>query len=148
MIKLTEKPSASPFLTNLWVTQDRLGYSEWINYSATNDSNLAIMPLPMLEPLLLQNASINGCNELSQKLVKPIIDVFSNLPVEKFSFKHQSCLGINIAEPKKLRIAWLSADICHHPVARFLLILLFCFYSNIASVLILTIMVLNLFVTF
>ena len=114
--KLTSNPSHNPFLTNLWVTQDRLGYSEWINYLYFNDNCFTQLPLAMLEPLLLQNASINGSTQLSEEIISPILSQYSSLPITPYNSNNSS-----ISSAKHLRIAWVSSDICHHPVARFLL---------------------------
>ena len=118
--KLTRTPSQKPFLTNLWVTQDRLGYSEWIDYLSLSDYDISQLPMAMLEPLLLQNASINS-NELSKKIIAPILEDYSHLPIKHYSLsKSANKMSVSsIDEP--LRIAWVSSDICHHPVARFLL---------------------------
>ena len=121
LIKLTSKPSRSPFLTNLWVTQERLGYVEWINFLPVNDFLIPDLPYGMLEPLMLQNASINGSSDVSKSLIKPILSHYDQLPVEPFIHPTAHSSSSSFKPINSLRIAWISSDISHHPVARFLL---------------------------
>ena len=60
--------------------------------------------MAMLEPLLLQNASINGSNELSKKIIAPILEDYSHLPIKHYSLsKSANKMSVSIDEP--LRIA-------------------------------------------
>ena len=82
----------------------------------------------MLEPLLLQNASINGSSKLTQNLIKPITKAYSSLPVRQYSRPYYPNQVTKGSSSNRLRIAWISSDIAHHPVARFLLGFLICFF--------------------
>ena len=56
-----------------------------------------------------------------KKIISPILEDYSHLPIKHYSLsKSAKQMSVSsIDEP--LRIAWVSSDICHHPVARFLL---------------------------
>ncbi|MCB4421450.1 hypothetical protein FZZ91_01180 [Synechococcus sp. HB1133] len=120
--KLTKDPYRNPFLTNLWVTQDRLGNSEWINHFTLSEFRASAFPLAMLEPLLPQIASINGSSSLSESIIAPILDNYENSETSPFCYSSAlATVPLQPSDNKSLRIAWISADVSHHPVARFLL---------------------------
>lgn len=117
LIKLSNTPNLPPFLTNLWITQERLGYTDWLKYSSLDISQLSSLPQGMLEPLLVQNESINGNSQLTQSLLKSITTFFDTT-IAQSNFSQP--LSISSDAPSRLTVAWLSADIAHHPVARFI----------------------------
>ena len=97
---LTRHKSSPPFLSNYWVTQDRLGYSDWLRYLQADDFDITSLPLPMLEPLIAQFASIDDSKQQSIRFIdkvlssfpKPQFSPFSKLSQEYKSEKVDNCL--------------------------------------------------------
>ncbi len=115
--KITKAPCHKFFESNYWVTQDRIGNSDWLSCLSMPGMSLESMPTNMLETLVLQNASVNGSESLSQQLLEPILRSYSSNSITSLSLKDETKHPSN---DKSLTIAWISADINYHPVARFI----------------------------
>jgi protein O-GlcNAc transferase len=102
--------------SNLFVAYEQTGHSDWLAHLSQLPPNLGPSQLPVQENRCLQLASVQS--PLLPQQLSLVVQAYKLSPVAEPFNRYSS---IDSSFPRALRIGWVSGDVCHHPVSRFLL---------------------------
>ena len=103
-------------LSNVLVTYEQTGHSEWLAHLSASALQDASGQLAIQENLCLQLASIQSPLVVQQ--LQRVVDAYQQNYIADI---YQPSIRISASPRRRLRIGWVSGDICHHPVARFVM---------------------------
>ena len=105
-------------LSNSLVAYEQTGHADWLAHLASSVLSDASSQLSIQENRCLQLASVQS--PLVPQQLETVVEAYRRNPVAPL---WTDSLGANSpSNPNsRLRVGWLSADVCHHPVARFVM---------------------------
>ena len=104
-------------LSNIFVAYEQTGHPDWLahlSFSALCDAGTQ---LAIQENRCLQLASVQS--PLISQQLKTVVEAYQSNPFVS-PWSNPTSTNSQLQSPR-LRIGWLTADVCHHPVARFLM---------------------------
>ena len=103
-------------LSNVLVTYEQTGHSDWLSHLSRSALREASGQLPIQENRCLQLASAQS--PLVADQVRSVVKAYQSTPIAlPFSEARSNSSSVK----HRLRIGWVTGDVCHHPVTRFLL---------------------------
>ena len=103
-------------LSNVLVTYEQTGHSDWLAHLSASALQDVAGQLAIQENLCLQLASIQSPLVVQQ--LQKVVDAYQQNNIADI---YQPSIRISASPLRRLRIGWVSGDICHHPVARFVM---------------------------
>jgi protein O-GlcNAc transferase len=103
-------------LSNVLVTYEQTGHADWLAHLTCSALKDATNQLPIQENRCLQLASAQS--PLVADQVRSVLNIYGDSPIAA-PFAQSKVASLPRTNP--LRIGWISGDVCHHPVTRFLL---------------------------
>ena len=105
-------------LSNVLVAYEQAGHSDWLAHLAPSVLRDATGQLSIQENRCLQLASVQS--PLVPQQLQTVVEAYRRNPIGSPWSDWVSSHPPSRSKPR-LRIGWLSGDVCHHPVARFLM---------------------------
>ena len=105
-------------ISNLLVAYEQTGHADWLAHLSGSALDEASQQLAIQENRCLQLASIQS--PLVSQQTQAVVDAYRRNPIA--SPRRDSLSAEPVAYVSApLRIGWISGDVCHHPVARFVM---------------------------
>ena len=105
-------------LANLLVTYEQTGHVDWLAHLSSSALRDASSQVAIQENRCLQLASVQS--PLMPQQLQAMAEAYRRNPISS-SWSDWASLHPPSPPNSRLRIGWLSADVCHHPVARFMM---------------------------
>ena len=105
-------------LSNVLVAYEQTGHADWLAHLSSSALRDASTQLAIQENRCLQLASVQS--PLVPQQLQTVVAAYRQKPIAP-SWSNWVSSVQSSRSSSKLRIGWLSADICHHPVARFVM---------------------------
>ncbi len=105
-------------LSNLLVAYEQTGHSEWLAHLSSSALRDASGQLAIQENRCLQLASV--LSPLVPQQSQTVVEAYQRNPIASAWSDWKSSHPAK-PSPSRLRIGWISGDVCHHPVARFVM---------------------------
>ena len=105
-------------LSNVLVAYEQIGHADWLAHLSLSALRDASAQLAIQENRCLQLASVQS--PLVPQQLQTVVEAYSRNPIAS-DWSEWASPHPPSSSPSRLRIGWLSADVCHHPVARFVM---------------------------
>ncbi len=105
-------------LSNVLVAYEQTGHADWLAHLSSSALQDASGQLAIQENRCLQLASVQS--PLVPQQLQTVVEAYRRNPITS-SWSDWASRHPQSRPTSRLRIGWLSGDVCHHPVARFLL---------------------------
>ena len=103
-------------LSNVLVTYEQTGHADWLAHLSSSALRDASGQLAIQENRCLQLASVQS--PLVEQQLQTVVEAYRRNPIAD---PWRSRTRAGSVSGRRLRIGWVSGDICHHPVARFVM---------------------------
>ena len=105
-------------LANVLVAYEQMGHADWLAHLSSSALRDASGQLAIQENRCLQLASVES--SLVPQQLQTVVESYRRNPIAS-SWSDWRLSNPPSSFKNQLRIGWVSGDICHHPVARFLM---------------------------